>query len=338
MSKWSFLLAFLLSIVLLSVIVTGVHASTVGVFSLSPPMGQAVADRVSSLGYGVLLWTSTYDIIAENLAGVDVLFVLSGSTMWIGDRAPAIRSYVESGGGLIVEQPNVEGPVDILPPELAVSVSSRAYTDLGVQLTPSGEVHPITAGLLPKDIPGNMDVIFVADISPAYSVLAVGATDPNQVALVVAPYGSGRIALETGNVHPLSLSPGSDEFLCRLVDWTAGAGGGEAVVAAEIDVKPGSSENKINLRSKGVVIVALLTTPDFDALDADPVTVSFAGADAVRWSRDDADGDGDVDLIFQFKVQMLDLNAQSTEALLEGMTFSGQVFEGSDSVEVAPAK
>jgi hypothetical protein len=316
----------------------GVYASAVGVFSMSPPMGQAVADRAASLGYSVVLWTAASDVSSENLADVDVLFLLSGSAMWLGDESSVIQSYVASGGGLIVEQPNFEGPVDILPPELAVSVYNRAYTDLNVQLTPAGQLHPMTAGLSAADIPGNMDVVFSADISPAYTVLAAGASDPALVALAVASYGSGRVSLETGNVHPLSLSPGSDEFLQRLIDWTAAGGGGEAILGVQIDIKPGSVENSINLKSKGVVPVALLTADDFDALAADPVTVRFAGADALRWSRCDADGDGDVDLLLHFSTQMLDLDSHSTEAVMTGTTFSGQEFEGSDAVRIVPKK
>jgi len=41
----------------------------------------------------------------------------------------------------------------------------------------------------------------------------------------------------------------------------------------EIDIKPGSYPNSINLDSGRVVPVAILTTPDFDASIVDPGTV-----------------------------------------------------------------
>ncbi len=45
-----------------------------------------------------------------------------------------------------------------------------------------------------------------------------------------------------------------------------------------IDIKPGSDHNSINLKSWGVVPVAVLTTSDFNADTIDPTTVKFAGA------------------------------------------------------------
>jgi hypothetical protein len=74
------------------------------------------------------------------------------------------------------------------------------------------------------------------------------------------------------------------------------------VLEVDIDIKPGSDPNSINLESKGVVPVALLTTDDFDASTVDPVTVEFAGASPLRWVIEDVDGDGDVDLLFHVNI------------------------------------
>jgi hypothetical protein len=105
-------------------------------------------------------------------------------------------------------------------------------------------------------------------------------------------------------------------------------------VEVNIDIKPGSDPNSINLGSKGVVPVAVLTTDDFDASSVDPVTVLFAGASPVRWTMEDVDGDGDLDLLFHFKTQeLVDLDASSTEAILTGTTFGGQLIQGTDTVE-----
>jgi hypothetical protein len=108
-------------------------------------------------------------------------------------------------------------------------------------------------------------------------------------------------------------------------------------VPIEIDIKPGSYPNPINLGRNGVVPVAVLTTDDFDAGDLDPATVTFAGASPLRWSWQDVDWDGDMDLLFHFKTQELQLDAYSTEALLTGATFDGMSVEGLDSVRIVPA-
>jgi hypothetical protein len=104
----------------------------------------------------------------------------------------------------------------------------------------------------------------------------------------------------------------------------------------DIDIKPGSCPNSINLKSKGVVPVAVLTTPDFDASDVDPETVLFAGASPVRWTMEDVDGDGDMDMLFHFKTQELNLVSGSTEATLTGYTTWGNPITGTDSVKIVP--
>jgi len=84
----------------------------------------------------------------------------------------------------------------------------------------------------------------------------------------------------------------------------------------EIDIKPGNEQNNINLKSNGVVPVAVLTTDQFDAAAIDPATAQFAGAAPKHWSLEDVDSDGDDDVMFHFRTQELDLDVDSTEATL----------------------
>jgi len=94
-----------------------------------------------------------------------------------------------------------------------------------------------------------------------------------------------------------------------------------------IDVKPGDETNKINLSSKGILPVAVLSTADFDASLFTPemahlsdagiaMTMGCVGADAVRWSYVDVNGDGRLDLVFFFRVQELNLTSASTAVTL----------------------
>ncbi len=110
------------------------------------------------------------------------------------------------------------------------------------------------------------------------------------------------------------------------------------IITVAIDIKPGSYPNSINLKSKGVVPVAVLTSPDFDATTVDRATVEFAGAAPLRWAWEDVDDDGDVDLLFHFKTQELNLDENSTEATLTGETLTGNEIEGTDEVRIVPGK
>ena len=119
----------------------------------------------------------------------------------------------------------------------------------------------------------------------------------------------------------------------------------------EIDIKPGGNPNNINLRSKGVVPVAVLTIGGFKASDIDPETVEFAGAKPVRWKLEDVDEDGDPDMLFHFKTQdLVDLDENSTEATLTATligtmtstmtsdTTAGEVIQGTDEVCIKSGK
>ncbi|HET7842359.1 MAG TPA: kelch repeat-containing protein [Terriglobia bacterium] len=66
-----------------------------------------------------------------------------------------------------------------------------------------------------------------------------------------------------------------------------------------IDIKPGDSTNTINLKSNGVVPVAILGSKTFDPMTVDPSTVTFAGAHVATRGRGapmtgqaDVNGDG----------------------------------------------
>jgi len=109
------------------------------------------------------------------------------------------------------------------------------------------------------------------------------------------------------------------------------------ILQAVVDIKPGNNPNSINLKSKGVVPVAILTTESLDAQDIDPESILFAGAFPIRWKIEDVDDDGDNDMLLHFSTQDLaDLNEASTVAVLTGSMLDGTSFEGSDTVKIVP--
>jgi hypothetical protein len=103
-----------------------------------------------------------------------------------------------------------------------------------------------------------------------------------------------------------------------------------------IDIKPGSLVNPINVGSRGLIPVAILTTSDFDSTTVDVRTVRFGfdGTEtpAVRAAAEDVDSDGDVDLLLHFAVTRTGITCAATVAGLTGRTRDGLAIEGSDSI------
>ncbi len=106
----------------------------------------------------------------------------------------------------------------------------------------------------------------------------------------------------------------------------------------EIDIKPGSDENPINLKSNGVIPVAVLGSIDFDATQIDYETVAFgpggAGPAHKKGHVEDSNDDGFMDMVFHFRTQETDLSCDDSEATLSGSTFDGTAIEGSDTIRI----
>ena len=86
-------------------------------------------------------------------------------------------------------------------------------------------------------------------------------------------------------------------------------------------------------QGNGVVPVAILTTDSFDALSVDHNTVLFGDAaethrdkktGEARRHEEDVDHDGDLDLVFHFRVKETGYDCDSTQLTLTGETFDGQ--------------
>jgi hypothetical protein len=118
------------------------------------------------------------------------------------------------------------------------------------------------------------------------------------------------------------------------------AGGGP--IPLTIDVKPGSYRNPINLKSRGVIPVAILTTDDFDASQVDGASVRFAGVSAEHGGHvEDVDGDGDIDWLGHFNTQDAApvLAMAATSASLDIVDASGSIVaQGSDAIDIGVGK
>ena len=88
--------------------------------------------------------------------------------------------------------------------------------------------------------------------------------------------------------------------------------------------------------------MAILTTATFDATTVDPTTVRFGatGTEAapVRFTLEDVDGDGDLDMVLHFKTQDTGIVCGVTSVSLTGETLGGQIIAGSDSIKTVGCK
>jgi hypothetical protein len=112
----------------------------------------------------------------------------------------------------------------------------------------------------------------------------------------------------------------------------------QSLIQVVIDIKPGSEPNSINLGSKGVIPVSVLTTDDFDATMVDGESCRFGPneAEPEHYAIEDIDIDGALDMIFHFRTQQSGIDAQDTEATLTCQTQDGWHINGDDSIRIVP--
>lgn len=141
----------------------------------------------------------------------------------------------------------------------------------------------------------------------------------------------------------------ADTYTYNVIAWSQTGYGrmdvsivGETITVEEcieIDIKPGSFPNSINLKGKGVIPVAILTNDYLDAttVDASSVTFGPAGATMVHEEAhlEDVDSDGDIDMVLHFDSQEVGLHSGMTKACLN---FSDGVdtYTACDSVNIVP--
>jgi hypothetical protein len=108
-----------------------------------------------------------------------------------------------------------------------------------------------------------------------------------------------------------------------------------------IDVKPGGWPNSINLGATGNTPVAVLGAAGFDARTVDGLSLTFAGAPALRLPNGkpkvetkDVNRDGRVDVVAYFSTRALKLGPNDATATLEGRTRDAKLIRGSDAVHM----
>ena len=228
---------------------------------------------------------------------------------------------------------------------IAVDQTGQAYVT-GSTTTPSG-FPGVTASSIQSTNAGDFDA-FVTKLNMAgtallYSTYLGGSGTDQANGIAVDQAGQAYV---TGNTNTLSGFPGTATSPIQ----SANGGGSDGFVAkiqfvtpVSIDIKPGSFPNSINLASNGVVPVAILGSATFDASPIDPLTVTMAdakvklkGKGTPIASLEDVNSDGFLDMVVHVSTSTLVLNANDTEAIVEGATVGGDIFRGKDLVRIVP--
>jgi hypothetical protein len=115
-----------------------------------------------------------------------------------------------------------------------------------------------------------------------------------------------------------------------------------------LDIKPGSDTTPINLKSKGKLPVAILSTDEFDATQVDAETLLFGDplliADGktpvspIRWGFEDVNDDDLLDLTLKFSMRDIlgndVMDPMTTQGYLAGQTFDGMEIAGREMVTI----
>ena len=120
----------------------------------------------------------------------------------------------------------------------------------------------------------------------------------------------------------------------------------ETLCVVDIDIKPGSDPNSINLNGNGVVPVGVFGTATFDVNDINVGTVRFGvlGTEAAAVHSghiEDLNGDGIDDMVLHFREGELGIDVNTPgnttlDLLLTGELDDGSAFEGKDEVRITP--
>lgn len=107
-----------------------------------------------------------------------------------------------------------------------------------------------------------------------------------------------------------------------------------AITLLQIDIKPNSYPNSINLKSKGVVPVAIFGGADFDVKSIDLGSIYFASAKpSLKATYEDVNNDGFVDMMLHFKTEDIKLSLSSKQACIVGYAGDKAIY-GCDSIRV----
>lgn len=282
------------------------------------------ASQIEAMGINARLTVLRPSLVTDGTAGP------AGGT--VTDETFGHRASVTALPGVFSEPVNIaidvfNSPLDIPLPS---GFSGSETYFVNIQLSPVSGA-PIT---YPLPSPGLTIVLPLRAYTAPGTEIALQRVNPTTGALEPSLDAAGNPI--RGLVDPGGLTV----TFAGIVRLSTIVGLLPSAVPVHVDVKPGEP-NTINLKSRGVTPVAVVSSPALDATKLDPATVRLSGTPVARtpqgkwlFHESDVNGDGRQDVIVQFVTQQLLLSPADTVAVVEGVTLDGRRVRGTDTVSV----
>ena len=334
-----------------------------GVSRFLDPQGTPLFNgSINSSNFGNIAWSTFRDdelFIADSAPPGNMwrfIFDAAGNAVPNGKIANTVSGIIEvnaATGELFVPRSSPDRIERYLIDAFGNAVSNGSFTDAGLDtphdmaFSPWGELFVVNGF-------GNSISRFVFDAAGNASANGLIAESSLNIPLGVdfSPWGELFVANRNdGLIHRWNFD---DEFNAIFIGSFLHIGNtgfptgihdlqfAPSAVQVETDIKPGSDPNSINVKSTGVVPVAILSTADFDASSVDPSTVAFGPDEAAITHTaghiDDVNGDGFPDLVLHFQTTETGIDCGDTSASLTGQIFGGQAIQGEDAVRPVPCK
>lgn len=173
-------------------------------------------DRLRALGYDITV-VGRNQLSYPELEAWDAVVIAYTEPGFLAQQQPHLQAFVDTGGGLLIHQPNHAGVADYTPVGFSVEIADPVWcSPTGFANHLDNASHPITAGLADADLSGAFDG--VASLGPAFTVLA-SSPECGSVSLAAGTSGIGRVLFDTGNGAPISVQPGSEAYWDALFGW-----------------------------------------------------------------------------------------------------------------------
>jgi hypothetical protein len=163
----------------------------------------------------------------------------------------------------------------------------------------------------------------------------VGECGGNPDYCLTTDASKGYFELESG-MHSITMTETTGIFMTGVLWMRLDGDVVGSEIEVDIDILPNRTNNHVRPDSSGLMSVAILHTEDFDAQQVNPETVQFGPNSATEIHRGDhvkdVDNDGDMDLLFHFRISQTGIQCGDTSATLTGETWDEVSIFGTDSI------